>query len=179
MRKSNFFLSALMAVVLNMSACTVSKSQKSGKDHHRHKDVKYEEDLSASRLKYQVTEDKPQADAFAKTKSAIVPSKDITRELGTKIDSISKKNQSLRYAEGYRIQVYSGPSREEANAARDKVFDIIPDVDVYPIFRQPVFRVYVGDFMDRLEANSTFARLMVDFQNAILVPAKINIVRPR
>jgi septal ring-binding cell division protein DamX len=174
---SKFILPVLISAILTISACTISKSQKSGKEHH-HKDGKYEEDLSGSRLKYQVTPDKPQTDNSVKTK-AIVPSKDITRELGLKMDSISRKNQSLRFAEGYRIQVYSGPSREEANIARDKVLDIIPDVDVYPIFRQPVFRVTVGDYTDRLEANSAFVKLRSDFPNAILVPAKINIVRPR
>jgi len=174
---SKFILPVLISAILTISACTISKSQKSGKGHH-HKDGKYEEDLSGSRLKYQVAEDKPQTDISVKTKT-IVPSKDITRELGLKMDSISGKNQSLRFAEGYRIQVYSGPSREEANMARDKVLDIIPDVDVYPIFRQPVFRVTVGDYTDRLEANSAFVKLRSDFPNAILVPAKINIVRPR
>ena len=173
-----FFLPILTSVVLTMSACTISKSQKTGKEHHR-KDGKYEEDLSGSRLKYQVPEDKAQTDISIKSKTAIVPSKDITKELGLKIDSISRKNQNLRFAEGFRVQVYSGPSREEANMARDKVLDIIPDVDVYPIFRQPVFRVTVGDYTDRLEANSAFVKLRGDFPNAILVPAKINIVRLR
>ncbi|HXA01955.1 MAG TPA: SPOR domain-containing protein [Cytophagaceae bacterium] len=175
---TKFFLPILMSAILTMSSCTVSKSQKSRKDNHRQKDVKYEEDLSASRLKYQVTEDKPKTDVSTKTKT-IVPSKDISKQLGLKMDSISRKNQNLRFAEGYRIQVYSGPSREEANMARDKVLDIIPDVDVYPIFRQPVFRVTVGDYTDRLEANGAFVKLKDYFQNAILVPARINIVRPR
>jgi hypothetical protein len=179
MRRANFFLPMLMSAILTMSACTISKSQKSRKDHHHQKEAKYEEDLSVSRLKYQVTEDKPQTDASAKTKAAVVPSKDITRELGLKMDSIARKNQNLRYAEGFRIQVYSGPSREEAGKVRDKVFDILPDVDVHVDYRSPVFKVTVGDYTDRLEANSIFVKLKKDFPNAILVPAKINIVRPR
>ena len=175
----NFFLSILFSAILTMGACTVSKSQKSRKEHHHHKDVKYEEDLSGSRLKYQVIEDKLPADVSGKTKPVIIPSKDVTKELGLKMDSISTKNQNLRFAEGFRIQVYSGPSKEEAYKSRDKVLDVMPDVDVYTPYRQPVFRVMVGDYTDRLEANSTLVKLKKEFPNAILVPAKINIVRPR
>jgi len=152
----------------------MSKSQKSHKEYH-HKNAKYEEDLSGSRIKYQVPEDKPQTDAN-KTVVTVTPSKDVTKELNLKMDTISRKNQSLRYAEGFRIQVYSGPSREEAYKARDKVLDILSDVDVYPLYRSPVFRVTVGDYTDRLEANNTLVRLKRDFPNAILVPARINIV---
>ena len=56
---SNFFLTILMSAILTMGACTVSKSQKSRKDHH-HKDVKYEEDLSGSRLKLNCKRASPQ-----------------------------------------------------------------------------------------------------------------------
>jgi hypothetical protein len=176
MIRSGIYLNIILSVALTMTACTLGKSQKVHKDHHSQKAVKYEEDLSGSRIRYQAPKDSTQITAVAKNKTAVTPSKDVTRELNLKMDTIARKNQNLKFAEGFRIQVYSGPSREDANKARDHVFDILPDVDVYPIFRQPVFRVTVGDYTDRLEANSAYVKLKRDFPNAILVPAKINIV---
>jgi hypothetical protein len=161
-----------------MTACTMGKSQKTKKDHHHNKNTKYDEDLSGSRIRYQVFEDKTKTDVN-KAKPVVPPTKDVTRELNLKMDTISRKNQSLRFAEGYRIQVYSGASREDANKSRDKVLDILPDVDVYLPYRNPVFRVLVGDYTDRLEANSAYVKLKRDFPNAILVPARINIITPK
>ncbi|MFL5730879.1 MAG: SPOR domain-containing protein [Cytophagaceae bacterium] len=178
MNRSTLYFSVALSGFLTLTACTMGKSQKSGKDHHKHKEVKYEEDLRGSRIKYQVQEDKKTtADAATVNKVQTPPSRDVTKELSLKMDSIARKNQNLRFAEGYRIQVYSGPSREEAYRARDRVLDILPSVDVYPLYRSPVFRVSVGDYAERLEANNAFVKLKREFPNAILVPARINIVQ--
>jgi hypothetical protein len=179
MIRPGLYINLVFSVILTMTACTMGKSQKTRKEHHPNKNVKYDEDLSGSRIRYQVFEDKTKTEVNNKTKPVVPPSKHVTRELNMKMDTISRKNQNLRFAEGFRIQVYSGPSREEANKARDKVLDIFPDVDVYLPYRSPVFRLLVGDYTDRLEANNAYVRLKRDFPNAILVPARINIVAPK
>jgi hypothetical protein len=179
MIRPGLYINLIFSAILTMTACTMGKSQKTKKENHQNKNVKYEEDLSGSRIKYQVTENKIKTDANNKSKPVVPPSKDVTRELNLKMDTISRRNQSLKFAEGFRIQVYSGASREDANKSRDKVLDILPDVDVYLPYRNPVFRVLVGDYTDRLEANSAYVKLKRDFPNAILVPARINIITPK
>ena len=89
--------------------------------------------------------------------------------------TIAVAKKSVRYAQGYRIQIYSGNNRDEANKARDRSYALFPDITPHIVYNQPTFRVKVGDFVDRLEAQSVYAGLITDFPNAMVVQDKIEI----
>jgi len=109
------------------------------------------------------------------TAAAGMPSGDITAKLNVILDTIAIRNRSIRFAQGYRVQIYTGTNREEATKARNRSYARFPDVTPHFDYTQPNFRVRVGDFLDRLEAQRVYAGLLAEFPNALIVPDRIEI----
>ena len=113
-----------------------------------------------------------------KNNSLVSPQNDITRTLSEKLDSIHFYNQNVVSADGYRVLVYTGSSSDDAKRNKGSVYDVLPDERIYIEWKSPSFRVKVGDYVDKLEAYSNYATLLKVFPNAIVVPDKVNIIRP-
>jgi hypothetical protein len=77
--------------------------------------------------------------------------------------------------DGYTIQIYSGQNREEAMDSKKKISIDLPDMTANLQYQQPKFRVTVGRYYTKLEANEDLVRLRTSFAAAILVPEKIQI----
>ena len=101
--------------------------------------------------------------------------KPVTYRLNAKLDSISSQSQSERYIDGFTIQVYSGRNREAALIAKGKAGSMLPDMQPYQIYRVPNFKVNVGRFYSKVEAQKTFQKLKPRFPTAIVVMQKIKI----
>jgi len=101
-----------------------------------------------------------------------------TNTVNTKVDmvldSLDKLNQLRRYADGFTIQIYSGPKREDALGAKAKMVKAIGDeLEADIQYTQPKFKVTVGKYFTKLEAQKDLMRLRDYFSNAILIPEKI------
>lgn len=138
---------------------------------------RYKEDLSVLRPNYE----KPEAheDTLAtgaeEDYSNITPKYHVTKELNSILDSINVLKRDVRYIDGFTIQVYSGTNSEEARLTRGKVFSLIPEADPILKFDEPNFKVKVGKFYSRIEAQKTYAKLRADFPKAIIIPERIYI----
>jgi hypothetical protein len=159
-----------------LGACTPSQSQLSTNTTTAAKSAKgeYNEDLSTVRPRYGSSKEEVVKESGTPSKTA-TPSNDITRSLNAKVDSIAIKNKRIKIAEGFRVMVYTGSSSEEAKKVKDKVKILLRGEPVYDQYRQPTFRVKVGDCFNRIEANNLLVSLQKDFPNAIIVPDQINI----
>lgn len=102
---------------------------------------------------------------------------DASKKVNARIDSLSEINKKYSTMQGYRILVYTGPSSDEAQKNRQLVYSYNSDLNVYTQFKQPSFRVKVGDFTDRVEANFILNDLKQSFPNAMIVPDQINLLR--
>ncbi len=71
--------------------------------------------------------------------------------------------------------VYSGNSSEESAGVRKEVYEWSRDYEVYTQYKQPAFRVKVGNFEDRISANYVFSDLVKFFPNAVIIPDQIEI----
>ncbi|MDX1628326.1 MAG: hypothetical protein R3345_06485 [Fulvivirga sp.] len=107
--------------------------------------------------------------------SYVEPTHDVTGSLNAVIDSIAKLRQDIRYLDGYTILVYSGTSSEQAQIAKGKVHSIIDDSNPSLRFEEPNFRVKVGEYFSRLEAQEDYALLRKEFPKSIIIPARISI----
>lgn len=78
---------------------------------------------------------------------------------------------------GYRIQIYSGTSLSKANKIKALFMITYPAIESYLIYQQPSFKVRVGDYHNRLEANKFYHILLdnPDFRSVFLVPDLINL----
>jgi hypothetical protein len=78
---------------------------------------------------------------------------------------------------GYRIQVFfdSGiNSGERARKAREDFAFLFPDIPGYVTWKAPNYRVRVGDFRSRLEAERALQLIMVEYPNAWVITDEIN-----
>lgn len=153
--------------MLFMASCASSKKTSSTKG----KGGVYQEDLSVVRPSVPSVETDKKEDK----KDIPPPSNTVNQQLETVLASISEKNKQIQYAQGYRIQVYSGNDRTLANQVKDKIYTNYPGVNVYMNYNHPSFRIKVGDFTERLEALKLYAKLKNEFPIALIVQEQINI----
>ncbi len=160
----------LLSLLFLLFSCASGISQKSGSKNTN----SYKEDLSGFRPRISPDSlNKENVSTNMADKSLpLIPSSDITNELNKKLSAISDNAPSI--AKGYRINLYSGTSREEATIIKKKA-ELIISGDVYIQFRTPNFRVKAGDAINRLEASYLLSQLKNEFPGAVIVPDDINI----
>jgi hypothetical protein len=78
---------------------------------------------------------------------------------------------------GYRVQIFFGDNREDANLIKSEFLRIYPNIGAYLVYQQPNFKIRVGDFKTRLLATEFLLEVQDKFPMAFLV--KDNIKLPR
>lgn len=138
-------------------------------------DGKYTEDLSAQRPKVEestgtaTTPDKIKRDP----KAYVEPTHTVNKQLDAVLDSIDRINQTRKFIEGYTIQVYSGTKREDALNVKKQLLTMLPQFESELQYLQPNYRVKLGKYFTRLEAEKDYQQVKRYFKAAILVPDKI------
>ena len=88
---------------------------------------------------------------------------------------IAERNKSIKYADGFTIQIYTGNDRTEADQASDQARLIFPDMMPQISYYQPTYKVKVGQFTNRLVAHERFEEIKKTFPKALLIPERIRI----
>ncbi|MDN4165732.1 SPOR domain-containing protein [Cytophagales bacterium LB-30] len=138
-------------------------------------DARYSEDLSAYRpqVELEKVEETEEESSKPEQKSYPRPSADNTLQLNAALDSIAENTRKVRYIDGYTVLVYTGTDRDKAMQAKAQATHLVakhrPDVQYVP----PTYKVKVGRFVDRLEAQKVYATLKVEFSKAIIIPEKV------
>ncbi len=99
----------------------------------------------------------------------------INKKLDAILDTISIRNHAIRYAQGYRIQIYVGNERTEVDRLKRFTYQNFPELNPYTTYRAPTYRLKVGDFMRRMDAERYLAQLRQQFSSATLLPDRIEI----
>ncbi|MEM7107207.1 MAG: hypothetical protein AAF519_03190, partial [Bacteroidota bacterium] len=139
---------------------------------------KYKEDLSYLRPTYPNPTDtmySTPADSTSDLKPPVAPTFDVTAQLNAILDSIDVIRKDQQFVDGYTIQVYSGGDSEEATKARGKVYSILEGAKPSLKFEEPNFKVKVGEYYSRLEAQKDYALLKRKFSLALIIPERIYI----
>lgn len=74
---------------------------------------------------------------------------------------------------GFRIQIFSGSSRNEAYAIQARFQQRYDDISTYITYTQPNYRVKVGDFRSRSEAESFMTELRKSYPSVFLFTEQI------
>lgn len=133
----------------------------------------YNEDLSSQRPRIAV--DDAEEDPIEEKIEDVTPGHDQTVEIDNKLRDITSYNSTSRTAAGFTIQVYSGTSREQASQAKAQVYKTLPKSRPETKYQQPIYKVRIGEFGDRLEAQNVYAELLKVFPDAIVIPSKIRL----
>ncbi len=79
-----------------------------------------------------------------------------------------------RYAPGFRIQVISSNNRNQVVDAKTKVYREFPELKAYMMYQAPFFRLRVGNFKTREEAETYYRSIQRIFpQGVYIVPETI------
>ncbi|GAB3330332.1 hypothetical protein GCM10027429_07490 [Marivirga atlantica] len=137
--------------------------------------LSYSEDLSEYRPKPENLEEKRAATPFRETSEDYLAKSDVTGLLNAKLDTLAENNKAIRSVSGLTIQIYSGSSSDLAYQARDTAITVLPEIRTRVEYNQPIYKVRVGKFTEKLEAQRTLLKLKPKFPNAISVPTTIYI----
>nr|WP_295929740.1 SPOR domain-containing protein [uncultured Dyadobacter sp.] len=171
------FLWALHLGIILISGCSKkSVVSSSGSE--------YKEDLSAVRPHYEYVEPAVVSKAETKpAKSNTTPKTDvdkplyINKKLDSVLDTLAKQNKSIRYINGFRIQIYVGNVRQEADGAKSYIYQSFPDLNPYVSYSQPTYRVKVGDFMYRSDAEQYLDLIREQYSSAVILADRVDIKR--
>ena len=155
-----FYFAILMILTLSCAA------QKNNSKNY------YHEDLYSLRPKFQYPVDTVKV-VNTMIKGEVVATRNVNVTVNAVLDSINRFNLTRRFIDGYTIQIYSGQYREEAMNTKKKMVMEVAELSAELEYNQPKFRVRVGNYYSRLEAQKDLMRLKRFFPNAILVPEKI------
>ncbi len=79
---------------------------------------------------------------------------------------------------GFRIQVANTNDRQVAIDAKTKVYQLYPELKAYIQYQSPYFRLKVGNFKTRQEAEEYLSSLSSDFPNNLFIVRDVIEVRP-
>ena len=121
------------------------------------------DDLRAYRLPLPAAPPAPGAPAKAAAPlpkpAAPLPTNAVNALVEQRLRDQAYTNQNVKYAQGFRLLVYLGLERDQAMAIRRAVISRYPGETDYLSFKAPVYRLYVGDYLTRLDAARARARL--------------------
>lgn len=79
-----------------------------------------------------------------------------------------KINTSLTVNDSYKIQIYSGGS-ENAKKTLNEFKQEFKDIDATIVFNTPNYKVWVGSFKTRIEAERNLANIKDRYKNVLLI----------
>ena len=79
---------------------------------------------------------------------------------------------------GFRIQVINTNDRKAAIDAKTKVYQLYPELKAYIQYQSPYYRLKVGNFKTKEEAEEYQSSLSRDFANSVSIVRDVIEVRP-
>lgn len=77
--------------------------------------------------------------------------------------------EGRRIGRGYRVLVINTNKRDEAVAAKTKVYTYFPELKSYLIYQSPFYKLKVGNFKERKEAEEYLERLRKYFPQGVYI----------
>ena len=93
------------------------------------------------------------------------------------INEITTRN-GRRSAQGYRIQVISTNNRTKAMEAKTKIYQRFPELKAYLMYQSPFFKLKVGNFTEREEAESYLQDILQLFPTGVYVVRDVVEIKP-
>jgi len=104
-----------------------------------------------------------------------IPKEDVTQRLNISLDSVYERNKSQKFADGFRILAYSGPDKVKMNEAKQKVYKLFPNADLYQEWIPPDYRIEFGDYIDKIQAYNVLVKARPVIPEALIIRKTINL----
>ena len=100
----------------------------------------------------------------------------------SRIDTLLLKQRQIHAndstIDGFRVQIFmelGNDAIRHADSVREVFKQDYPDVPIYLLFGQPYYRLRVGDYRTRLEAENMYQRLKKKYKNAFVTADRIEL----
>lgn len=82
--------------------------------------------------------------------------------------------RQMELVPGFRVQLFSAQSIDEANEIKSEVEGLFPDVQFYLVYDPPTYKIRGGNFLARFEADR-FVKQLADrgYSDAWIVPERV------
>ena len=90
---------------------------------------------------------------------------------------MAAKNFEASRIPGFRILLYSGNSREDANRAKEKLYILFPKADAYLVYQAPTFKVRFGNYYNKIDAWLDLIKLQEQFPQAVIT-SEVVLIKP-
>lgn len=126
-----------------------------------------------------VAEPKPQNTPVANNSNVNIStnvniSGSIQPKLNALRQAMAATNKNIKFSQGFRVVVYSGNNREEANKVISEVRKLTTETPEL-VYEQPNFRVKLGNFFTRADAFALYTQIKSNYPNAVIVNDRITI----
>lgn len=74
---------------------------------------------------------------------------------------------------GFQVQIYLGSDRQEAYEAQNRFRALYPDINTYVRYTEPNYKVQVGDYRSRMDAQRMLNQLRDNFTTLLIIPATV------
>ncbi|HTN47673.1 MAG TPA: SPOR domain-containing protein [Flavipsychrobacter sp.] len=100
----------------------------------------------------------------------ILLASNVNATLQAKRNYVPKGAKVIRSSKGFRVQIYNGNDKKTAINRKVEFMRRFPAVKTYMTYTQPIFRVKVGDFTTRKEAQAFMSQISGTFSPVMVVP---------
>ena len=80
--------------------------------------------------------------------------------------------------DGFRVQIFmelGNDALRHADSVKDAFSEKYPEIPIYLIFGQPYYRLRIGDFRTRLEAENMYQQVKKKYKNAFVTADRIEL----
>jgi hypothetical protein len=97
-----------------------------------------------------------------------------------KLSGSAQFNAGIQEAHGFRLLLYSGDNREEAEKILKKAKSWIPHADVpMLVYEQPNYKIKAGNFVRKTDAYQLFTALLKEFPSTLIISDLIDLEKLR
>lgn len=98
----------------------------------------------------------------------------IQAQLNAMREAMAASNKNLKFSQGFRLVIYSGGSRDEANKVMADVRKITTEIPEL-VYEQPNFRVKLGNFFNKTDAFALYTQIKSVYPHAVITNERITI----
>lgn len=114
-------------------------------------------------------------DAATRARSRTTDTMGVVLHADPRLDLILRRHKDAMYggiysARGFRVQIYNGNDRNKAISVKNDFMRRFPGIPTYLTYVSPHFRVKVGNFRSRAEAEDIYRQATTLYNPCMIVP---------
>jgi hypothetical protein len=98
----------------------------------------------------------------------------VTVDQDSDIDKLLEYKKDIKTTKVYRIQVYQSVDPDKADREKSNFLNTYEEWPVEIVWNTPNYKVWVGNFATRLEADRALSKIKKKYMNAIIFQPKLD-----